>query len=201
MKKKTFYQTNILWQLFCFIILSAFITCFIVGIQLITGIIKNGLGSTETDIIISIILILLYYIAVFLILRVFIRLEHNNIYLTHNKIYMNDDWLNKRGKIQYYSEVSFLDIKSINIIWTKKNSKGKLIKSRLISSFVEKPYLSITNKKGEIINFLVMYIAKKDVIKLINEIGIRMKNVGNNIEIISNDEAFLKINKKIEKDI
>ncbi len=201
MKKKTFYQTNILWQLFCFIILSAFITCFIVGIQLIIGIIKNGLGATETDIIISIILILLYYIAVFLMLRLFIRLEHNNIHLTNEKIYMNDDWLNKREKIQYYSEVNFSDIESINIIWTKKNSKGKLIKSRLISSFVEKPYLSITNKKGEVINFFVMYIAKKDVIKLINEIGIRMKNVGNNIEIISNDEELLKINKQINKQI
>ena len=61
MKKKTFYQTNILWQLFCFMFLAVFITCFIVGVQLIVGIINNGLGESVTDIVLSIILLILYF--------------------------------------------------------------------------------------------------------------------------------------------
>lgn len=63
MKKKTFYQTNILWQLFCFIFFVTFITCFIVGVQLIIGIINNGLGEDATDIIISIVLLILFFTA------------------------------------------------------------------------------------------------------------------------------------------
>lgn len=201
MKKKTFYQTNILWQLFCFMFLAVFITCFIVGVQLIVGIINNGLGESVTDIVLSIILLILYFVATFLILKVFVRLEHNNIHFTNEKIYMNDDWNNKKNKIQYYSEVKFTDIDSVDIIWTKKDSKGKTIRSRLVSAFVEKPYLSIKCKNGEVVNFFVMYISKKDVIKIINEIRICMKNVKNDVDIIHEKEALLKLNRKSRIDI
>ena len=196
MRKKTFYQTNIFWQLFCFMFLVAFVTCFIIGVQLIIGFFSNGLGENIADKFVSIILLVLYFTATFLILKMFIRFEHNNIHLTDEKMYMNDDWNNKNNKIQYYSEVKFIDIVSIDIIWTKKNSKGKLIKSRFVSALVEKPYLSIKTKNADIINFFVMYVSKKDVIKLINEIRVRMTNVGNEIDIIKENEALLKINKK-----
>jgi len=201
MKKKTFYQTNIFWQLFCFIFLAAFITCLIVGVQLVVGVINNGLGASVTDKIISIFLLTLYFIAILLILKLFIRFEHNNIHLTNEKIYMNDDWNNKKNKIQYYSEVKFIDIESIDIIWTKKNSKGKTIRSRFVSSMVEKLYLSIKCKNGKVVNFFIMYISKKDVIRIINEIRCRMKIIGNDIDIIKDDEAYTKINRKSYIDI
>ena len=196
MRKKTFYQTNIFWQLFCFMFLVAFVTCFILGVQLIIGIFSNGLGENIADKFVSIILLVLYFTSTFLILKMFIRFEHNNIHLTDEKMYMNDDWNNKNNKIQYYSEVKFIDIVSVDIIWTKKNSKGKSIKSRFVSALVEKPYLSIKTKNADIINFFVMYVSKKDVIKLINEIRVRMTNVGNEIDIIKENEALLKINRK-----
>ena len=196
MRKKTFYQTNIFWQLFCFMFLVAFVTCFILGVELIIGIFSNGLGENIADKFVSIILLVLYFTATFLILKMFIRFEHNNIHLTDEKMYMNDDWNNKNNKIQYYSEVKFIDIVSVDIIWTKKNSKGKSIKSRFVSALVEKPYLSIKTKNADIINFFVMYVSKKDVIKLINEIRVRMTNVGNEIDIIKENEALLKINRK-----
>ena len=201
MKKKTFYQTNILWQLFCFMFLAVFIICFIVGVQLIVGIINNGFGVDVTDKIISIFLLILYFTATLLILKLFIRFEHNNIHLTNEKIYMNDDWNNKKNKIQYYSEVKFVEIESIDIIWTKKNSKGKTIRSRLVSALVEKPYLSIKCKNGEVVNFFVMFISKKDVIKIINEISCRMKKIGNYIDIIKEVDLFSKINRKSHIDI
>ena len=201
MKEKTFYQTNILWQLFCFMFLAIFIICFIVGVQLIVGIINNGLGVDVTDKIISIFLLILYFTATLLILKLFIRFEHNNIHLTNEKIYMNDDWNNKKNKIQYYSEVKFVEIESIDIIWTKKNSKGKTIRSRLVSALVEKPYLSIKCKNGEVVNFFVMFISKKDVIKIINEISCRMKKIGNYIDIIKEVDLFSKINRKSHIDI
>lgn len=47
------------------------------GVQLIVGIINNGLGESVTDIVLSIILLILYFVATFLILKVFVRLEHN----------------------------------------------------------------------------------------------------------------------------
>lgn len=41
-----------------------------------------------------------------------------------------------------------------------------------------------------------MYISKKDVIKIINEIRCRMKNVGNRTDIIKDEEAYLKLSRK-----
>lgn len=196
MKKKVFYQTNILWQCFCFAILIIFIACFIVGIQLIIGISKNGLGNNFEDIAVSVALIILYFVAIALILKVFIRLEHNNIYLDSYKIYMKDDWTKKRDKIQFYSEVKYEDIKSIDIIWSTKNSKGRVITSRTLASFLEKPYISITTKNGEIVNFFIMYISKKDVSKLIDEIKFRMQESGNMISIESTEQLVSKLSKK-----
>lgn len=68
----------------------------------------------------------------------------------------------------------------------------------LFSTLVEKPYLSIKTRNGETINFFVMYISKKDLIKIINEIRCRMKNVGNKIDIIKDEEVYLKISKKVK---
>lgn len=198
MKTKTFYQTNIFWQLLCFIFLAVFVTCCIVGVQLIMGVIDRGIGETIADKFISIVLLILYFLGTVFILRVFIRFEHNNIHLTSEKMYMYDDWNSKKNKIQYYAEVKWEDIVSVDIIWTKKNSKGKLIKSRLISASVVKPYLSIKTKDDEIINFFVMYVSKKDIAKLINAIRVRMSNAGNEINIIEAKEALLKINRKIQ---
>ena len=196
MKKKTFFQTNILWQLFCLMFLAVFVAEVLVGVQLIIGIISNGLGENATEIITSVILLGLFLISMGLTLWQFIVFEHNNIHLTVDKIYMNDDWNNKRNKIQYYTEVYFVDIESVDIFWTKCDSKGKLIKSGLFSALVEKPYLSIKTKNGEVSNFFIMYVSKKDVIRIINEISYRMKRVGNNIDIINIEEAKLKINRK-----
>ena len=191
MKKKTFYQTNIFWQLFCFVFLAIFILIFIVTVQCIT----------ISDIMASVFILAVLVIGGSLALIEFIILEHNNVHLTKDKIYMNNDWNPKKDKIQYYTEAYFADIESIDIIWTKMDSRGRLIKSKLISASVEKPYLSIKTKDGKVSNFFVMYIPKKNVIKILNEISYRMKSVGNNIKIINSDEAYLKIKKKIYIDI
>lgn len=185
-----------MWQLFCFILFAVFIICLVVGVKLIIGIIDNGLGENAIDKIISILLLLLFFIATALIFKLFVRLEHNNIHLTHEKIFMYDDWSKKKDKIQYYTEIKYVDIESVDIIWTKKNSIGNNIESLLFSSMVIKPYLSIKNKNGEIANFFVMYVSKRDVTKMVKEIGFRMKEVGNDIDIISSDEVCLKLSRK-----
>ena len=202
MKKKTFYQTNILYQLLCFLFLAMSVIGLIVGVELIIGFVKNGLGSTVTNIVKSIFLMILYFSGVFFIaIKPFIQIEHNNIHLTDEKIYMNDDWDNTKSKIQYYSEVKFIDIEAVDIIWTNKNCKGKAINSGAMADYVEKPYLSIKNNKGEVINFFIMYIAKKDVVKMISEIKLRMRMVGNRTPIIKEEDALIKLNKKIYIDI
>ncbi len=199
MKKKTIYQSNILWQLLCLVFLAISIIAFVIGIQLIIGAFNKGLGETATDVVVSIIIIACIFFFGFLLLIEFIRLEHNNIHLTSEKIYMNDDWQKKKNKIQFYAEVKFVDIESIDIIWMNKNSQGKPIQSRLVSAIIQKPYLSIMKKNGKVVNFFIMYISKKDIVKLVNEIRRRMHKMGNNIDIIGKDEVLLKLYRKKHK--
>lgn len=200
MKKRIFFQTDVLWQLFCFLLLSFVLIASAIGIQLITGIVHNGWGEGFIDIALTVILVILYFVAVALVLKVFIRLEHNNIFLDADKIYMKDDWCSERDKIQYYAEAFYKDIESIDIIWTKNNSKGGKIKTRLVSALFEKPYLSIRKRNGETANFFIMYFSKRSISKLIDEIRMRMESSGNPASFKNTKELMSKLDKttKIE---
>ena len=190
--KKTFYQTNIFWQLLCFAILAIVVVMVYGGVRIIIQDINQGF-SIDEDIVGKIIVRILYFLGVALFFKEFIRIESINIHLDHEKIFMKDDGLPKKERVQYYAEVRFVDIESVDIIRTEKNSKGKKIDSKLISGSVIKPYLSIKSKSGGTANFFIMYMAKKDVIKLIDEIKKRMRNVGNMADVIEASSIMEKL--------
>lgn len=204
MRKKTFYQTGIFWQLLCLMMLAISLFLFIFGIIVCIRTINYFVIETAADVIISIIpTTLCLSVAIFFFLE-FVRMEHNNIHFTSEKLYINDDWLReKHGKIQYYTEVKFIDIESVDIIWTENNSQGRPMRASVFlhrsciiptSVFMPKPYLSITTKEVEKKNFFIMYFPQKSILKIINEIRVRMKIVGNDSNIITDDEALLKLN-------
>ena len=190
--KKTFYQTNIFWQLLCFAILAIVVVMVDGGVRIIIQDINQGFRIDE-GIVGKIIVRILYFLSVALFFKEFIRIESINIHLDHEKIFMKDDGLQKKASVQHYAEVRFVDIESVDIIWTEKNSKGKKIDSKLISGSVLKPYLSIKSKSGGTANFFIMYMAKKDVIKLIEEIKKRMCNVGNMANVIEESSIMEKL--------
>lgn len=197
MRRKTFFQTNILWQLLCFAFLLLFLLSAGVGVRLLFGIVSANIGFDISNSIVYALIMFLYFTGVALIFLEFLALERNNIHLDSEKIYMKKDWNTKKNRIQYYSEVRYSDISDIDIIWTNKDSQGKTIRSAMMSSYVEKPYLAITIHNGKTINFFIMYISKKDVVRLVNEIKVRMINVGNATEIPNNEVLLSKLKKKI----
>ena len=199
MKKKTFYQTSIFWQVICFVFLAAFVLCSVIWVRVAIDFVESFSDISSNEMIVSAIKLIVSFIAILMVLRVFIRFEHNNIHFTEEKIYINDDWNNERNKIQYYSEVKFVEIEAVDIIWTANNSQGKPIKSHLIASAVKKPYLSIKTKSGEVANFFVMYFSKKSMLKIIDEIRVRMNSVGNYTAIIQEEEAVQKMDRKPAK--
>ena len=54
--------------------------------------------------------------------------------------------------------------------------------------------VTLLPKRGEKKNFFIMYFPQKSILKIINEIRVRMKIVGNDSNIITDDEALLKLN-------
>lgn len=92
---------------------------------------------------------------------------------------MNDDWMRKKEKIQFYSEVHISDIYRIDIMWTSKNSKQKNINGRTFSSSMPKAYISFEKNNGEIVNMLILYMNKKTISKMIDCIKQEMIKINN----------------------
>lgn len=189
--KKTYYQTNILYQLFVNLFLIVFILCQIVAFELFV------FPETETDMLVfgitikdKIVQFVLLEISSILILRVFIRFEHNNIHIKNNTIWMNDDWNFKEAKIQFKTSVEIKQIKSIKIIWSLKDSKLKRIPGGTVGNMLPKPYLSFLTINGERKNMFILYMSKKTVRRLIEDIkSLMIKN--ENFNPIAETDAIL----------
>ena len=125
--KKTYYQTSIFFQIIISIFLAAFIVFQAMAIKIVILIITCIMNNDLKNVGGQFVIFLVFEIGALLMLRIIIRFEHNNIYIRDNKIYMNDDWMHKKEKIQRYAEVYIEDIKSIDIIGTPKKRENFLL--------------------------------------------------------------------------
>lgn len=179
MKKKTFFQTNILWQLLLLCILTigifGIITLFdVFGSKYVN--ITNFLNMTSLD---DKLIYCVFICGVIFPFYFFIQLERYNVHLNDEEIYMNDDWRRKtaRDKIQYQVSTKYKDIEKINLIYSYYDSRD-----RNCSAF-RKKYLVLETKDGKINKYHVTYISKKTLIKLIDEIKLRLKENGNAVPL------------------
>ena len=179
MKKKTFFQTNVLWQLLLLCILTigifGIITLFdVFGSKY--GNITNFLNMTSLD---DKLIYCVFLCGVIFPFYLFVQLERYNVHLNDEEIYMNDDWRRKtaRDKIQYQVSTKYKDIEKINLIYSHYDSRDRNC------SVFRKKYLVLETKDGKINKYHVTYFSKKTLIKLINEIKLRMKEKENIVTI------------------
>lgn len=195
--KKNYYQTNILYQLFLFILFILFliIQYFAVKIGIL---IFSSISSGENKYIIDrIVILLIFEVFALLILRVFLRLEHNNIHIKENIIYMNDDWARKKQKIQYATKVKINDIQAIDIIWSTKDSLLKNIPSGTFGNMLPKAYISFLTIDGKISNMLILYMNSKTIKTLIDDIKKLMIKYNNHNKIEKTDVLVKKYTSQI----
>ena len=188
--KKTYYQTSIFFQIIISIFLAAFIVfqayAIKIVILIITCIMNNDLKNVGGQFVIFLIL----EIGALLMLRIIIRFEHNNIYIRGNKIYMNDDWMPKKEKIQRYAEVYIEDIKSIDIIGTPKK-KRKLSATISTSVIPLRAYIVFETMKGKKVKMFIFYMSKNTIRTMINDIKELMKEY-NNFNPIEDTETLIE---------
>ena len=188
--KKTYYQTSIFFQIIISIFLVAFIVFQTMAIKIVvlsvTCIMNNDLKNVGGQFVIFLIL----EIGALLMLRIIIRFEHNNIYIRDNKIYMNDDWMPKKEKIQRYAEVYIEDIKSIDIIGTPKK-KRKLSATISTSVIPLRAYIVFETMKGKKVKMFIFYMSKKTIRTMINDIKELMKE-HNNFNPIEDTETLIE---------
>lgn len=102
--KKTFYQTNLLFQIIALMFFACFVAVQVIvfiGLSYVISLPHLSLPSLAE----RIVALWIMEAGAFLTFWVFLRLEHNNIHIKGDKIYMNDDWSRRSEKIQFYSEV------------------------------------------------------------------------------------------------
>lgn len=157
MKKKTFFQTNILWQILLFGILCLGLLCTINIFHVFNskyGNITNFLNMTSLD---DKLIYFITFCGSIFPFYFFIQLERYNVHLNDEEIYMNDDWRRKtaRDKIQYQVSTKYKDIEKIQLIYSYYDSRD-----RNCSAF-RKKYLVLETKDGKINKYHVIYISKK----------------------------------------
>lgn len=158
MKKIIFYRLSIIF-IICLTIIS------LIPLSALYLIIFHKLSVFEYFI--SILAILLFGYEL-------IRLIKFRIVLNENYIYANSDGLLLRERVQYETQINYSDVVNIDVIKSEKNSLGKNIKKRWISSNVKKTYLRFKLKNGNYNYICVSYYSKKQVSKLLNEISKRI---------------------------
>lgn len=188
--KKTYYQTSIFFQIIISIFLAAFIVFQAMAIKIVVLIITCIMNNDLKNVGGQFVIFLVFEIAALLMLRIIIRFEHNNIYIRGNKIYMNDDWMPKKEKIQRYAEVYIEDIKSIDIIGTPKK-KRKLSATISTSIIPLRAYIVFETMKGKKVKMFIFYMSKKTIRTMINDIKELMKE-HNNFNPIEDTETLIE---------
>lgn len=193
MKKKVYFQSNIIWQLLVFLFLIACFISIFVLFEILLRHYRDGFTqfwseNIEGKIIYCLIMsaFILCPIALF---GIFIQLEHYYIVLKEDTIYAPDDWRRKNSidKIQFKTIVKYKDVKDVKIVYDYYNSKDTN------GSFFKKRYIVIITNNNEEKKFFVGYFTKKSLIKIINDIKNRMRLVGNNVELKDTEEIIKNI--------
>lgn len=189
--KKTYFQTKISLQIFVSIFFVFFIIFQYYATKLLISIIHCVSNSELENLLKLIFVFLVFEIMALLTLRICIRFEHINIHIKNDRIFMKDDWMRKKEKIQFKTEVLISEIKRIGIIWTHKNSQLKNIQGNSFGSKVPKAYLSFETMNGKTKNMLILYMNKRTVRQLITDIkALMIKN--NNLSVLEDTEMLLE---------
>lgn len=193
-KEKNYYRTNVFWIIFCvFCYFISHFGLFAIIVGIVTFLDFTWIGSIERILYSVLIMMILVLGTIFFSIYTIKTLKFGIIHLTKDKMYLTEDGNSKRKHIQFYTEVKFSEIELIDIIWMSGNSNGKPTNSNSLSDFNVRPFISIKTKKGETKNFSIMFMHKKIILKLINDIKNRANLLNNDFEIITEDEIIRKL--------
>lgn len=177
-KNLTFRPLSITWIL---LIISVFIFIILTIYGIIISIINNYYSN-------YIAYFFLFILLIFLIYEI-IRLSFSGRICFKNEfIFVPSDWFDVNNRIQYKCIINYKDIKSIKIIASANNSKNERIAFRLSILSIKK-YFEITTYDDTVNRICINHYTKKQIIKILNEINLRIKDF-NNSTVINIDEVM-----------
>ena len=156
MKNKIFFRLNIVWQIISLFFLFIAIISIYAVIKALSS--KQYLGLCMA---------LPFVVTMFL----FVQCEHNCIIFKEKYIYVPDDWLFSREKIQYKTIIKYDEVEEINIVKDCQNSLGKKINRKFIMPF---EFLEFRCKNGYVQRIFISYYTKKQRVKILKEVEKRI---------------------------
>ena len=198
MKKRIFIPLSLGYILLDLFFWAFFVVCFLIFLLPYLDVnCPYKLPTFGAFVYLSSVLVVLYSaIRLLLALKINLRAED---------IYTYGDMLPKFEKIQYKTSIKYIDIVSVKIIASEKNSKNKRIPlpSRGISSFVANKYFEFLLTNGKKKRICINYYKKSQIIKLLNILNNNMA-VSGNVNKLDIDEImkdwFLRDNPIIKEE-
>ncbi len=183
MKKKRYFQDDILYQFFCFFLLVS-------GIAFITFSIISTINSPSTKSRRNILCIFVGLVEIYS----FFRYESFIITIDDEKVMMMGEPFFNYDRSQYKAVIRFTDIKNISIIETRKNSRGRKYQgSHGYRGATNNPslkyYLVFTRKSGRKVRMNVTNYTREHLLEIISEIIIRIN--ANGIIYEGNDPIWI----------
>lgn len=182
MKKKTYFQNNLLVHISLFLIFLIALLMFGFSIYISVKMLPEPIKNKEISEIISGILLIIANILIgMLFIVIIIGEESYVIHMDSEKIWMNDDKKTKRLKLQYKTEACFSEIKEISMIKNEKDSRLQGFPKNGIYPGKQR-YLALTMKSGDVVRMNVSNFTKNYIGKIISEIIKRINATGNTYE-------------------
>lgn len=97
------------------------------------------------------------------------------------ELYVSNDKLRAKNKIQHEASIRYEDIKSVRIIKSASDSRSRKIGAIMPNSNVLKTYLEILSKESDKVRFLIFYYSSKQRRKILEELKNRTYSVGNDL--------------------
>ncbi len=133
-KKRIFIPLSLGYILLDLFFWALFVVCFLIFLLPLCGVDLSINYSTPLE-------EFIYFLGVLFLLHSAIRLLLAlKINLRDEDIYTYGDMLPRFEKIQYKTSIKYIDIVSVKIIASEKNSKNRRIASRRLSSSIAKKY-------------------------------------------------------------
>ena len=84
---------------------------------------------------------------------------------------MKTDMFSRKKRIQFYTEINYIDISKIDIVYSNKRSNGEKTDEHCLNGGKAKmPYLCFTDINGNNKYMFIMFMSKKGLYNLIEDV-------------------------------
>ena len=175
MSKKRYFRTSLSSLIFQVLIIVALLSATFLAV-LLTHSAINLSFKEEFERQLTVIFAVIFYLCIIPLIYLELTFLIGNIILGKDKIYTHGDIKLGKYKTQYYSEVKYEEIRRIEVIALRRDSRGKFKET-----FKPLPFMLIESKNGRQVLFSLKLMSTKALNHLLEELSNRCSGPAINV--------------------